>query len=263
MRIVTFVKYVPDAAGDPEFLDDNTVDRESDGLLSELDEYPVELALTLAEEADDAEVIALTVGPDDAVDAVRKALQMGADSGVHIVDDAIAGSDALATAKVLAAAVKKVEEEEGPVDLILTGFASTDGNTSVVPTQVAELLGLPAATVVSAAELDGQTIKARRDGDSSSRTIEVQLPALVSVTDQTNDPRYPSFKGIMAAKKKPVEVLTLADANVEAGQVGKDNAASTVTSSAPKPPRAAGEKVVDEGEGGNDIAKYLVSQKLI
>ena len=263
MRIVTFVKYVPDAAGDPEFLDDNTVDRESDGLLSELDEYPVELALTLAEEADDAEVIALTVGPDDAVDAVRKALQMGADSGVHIVDDAIAGSDALATAKVLAAAVKKVEEEEGPVDLILTGFASTDGNTSVVPTQVAELLGLPAATVVSAAELDGQTIKARRDGDASSRTVEVQLPAIVSVTDQTNDPRYPSFKGIMAAKKKPLEEYDLSELGLDEGEVGAAGSYTEVVEIAAAPPRQAGEIVTDEGEGGNQLVEWLASKKLV
>lgn len=264
MRIVTFVKYVPDAAGDRSFESDNTVDRSVDGLLSELDEYAVEAALRIAEDEDDAEVIAVTVGPDDAVDAVRKALQMGADSGVHVVDDALEASCALGTAKVLAAAVKKVEEEEeGPVDLVITGLASTDGQMSVVPVQVAELLGRPAATQASVLEVSGGTAKIRRDGDAASQHIEVTLPALVSVTDQINEPRYPSFKGIMAAKKKPLEEYELSELGVDAGEVGAAGATTEVVELTERPPRTAGEIVTDEGEGGNQLIEWLASKKLV
>ena len=263
MRIVTFVKYVPDAAGDRSFESDNTVDRSVDGLLSELDEYAVEAALKIAEDSDDAEVIALTVGPDDAVDAVRKALQMGADSGVHILDDALEASCALGTSKVLAAAVKKVEEEEGPVDLIITGLASTDGQMSVVPVQVAELLGRPAATQASALEVDSGTAKIRRDGDTASQHIEVSLPALVSVTDQINEPRYPSFKGIMAAKKKPLEEYELDELGIDASEVGAAGATTEVVELTERPPRSAGEIVTDEGDGGNQLVAWLASKKLV
>ncbi|WP_349829173.1 electron transfer flavoprotein subunit beta/FixA family protein [Brevibacterium litoralis] len=263
MRIVTFVKYVPDAAGDRAFESDNTVDREADGLLSELDEYPVEEALKLADEDDDVEVIALTVGPDDAVDAVRKALQMGADSGVHICDDALEGSDVLSTAKVLAAGVKKVEEEEGPVDLVLTGFASTDGQMSVVPMMVAEILGLPAATQANTLEVADGKAKIRRDGDTASQFIEVSLPALVSVTDQINEPRYPSFKGIMAAKKKPLEEYELDEIGVSEDEVGSAGASTEVTGIEERPPRTAGEIITDEGDGGTKLVEWLASKKLV
>ncbi|GAA2007750.1 electron transfer flavoprotein subunit beta/FixA family protein [Brevibacterium samyangense] len=260
MRIVTFVKYVPDAAGDRTFESDNTVDRSVDGLLSELDEYAIEAALKIAEDEDDAEVIALTVGPDDAVDAVRKALQMGAHSGVHICDDALEGIDALATAKVLAAGVKKVEEEEGPVDLVLTGLASTDGQMSVVPVMVAEILGRPAATQASTLEVSGGVAKIRRDGDTASQHIEVSLPALVSVTDQINEPRYPSFKGIMAAKKKPLEEYELDEIGLSADDVVSSTEVLEVVE---RPARTAGEIITDEGDGGTKLVEWLASKKLV
>ena len=263
MRIITFVKYVPDAAGDRGFNDDNTVDRDVDGLLSELDEYAIEEALQIVDKAGEGEVIALTVGPEDAEDAVRKALQMGAHKGVHVYDDDLEGSCALGTSKTLAAAVRQVIEDEGDVDLILTGLASTDGLMSVVPVQVAELLGLPAATQVSDVEINGSTARARRDGDTASQFIEVTLPALISVTDQINEPRYPSFKGIMAAKKKPLEDYDLEDIDLDASQVGFDGASTQVIAVNARPPRESGEIVADEGQGGEQLVTWLAAKKLV
>lgn len=257
-KIVVAVKYVPDATADRTFESDNTVDRENvDGLLSELDEYAVEQALQVIE-AGDGEVTVLTVGPDDAADAVRKALQMGADAGVHVVDDAIAGSDAFATSLVLAKAIEKLE-----YDLVFFGMASTDGGMGVVPTLVAERLGLPAVTFASEVTVDGDTVRIRRDGDAATQTVEASGKVVVSVTDQTGEARYPSFKGIMAAKKKPVDEWTLADLGIDAGDVGLDNAWSAVESNAPRPPREAGEIVTDEGDGGAKLVDYLASKKFV
>ena len=185
MNIVVCVKYVPDAQSERTFTEDNTTDREGvDGLLSELDEYAVEEALKIVE-AGEGEVTVVTIGPDSAADAVKKALQMGADKGVHVLDDAIAGSDAPATSLVLAEAIKKI----GTPDIVLTGMASTDGTMAVVPAMLAERLGLPQVTYASELTVDGGTAKIRRDGDTASETIESSLPALISVTDQINEPR--------------------------------------------------------------------------
>ncbi|GAA1177843.1 electron transfer flavoprotein subunit beta/FixA family protein [Ornithinimicrobium humiphilum] len=259
MNIVVCVKYVPDAQGDRGFEADHTADRESvDGLLSELDEYAVEAALQLVE-AGEGEVTVLTMGPDDAVAAVKKALQMGADKGVVVTDDAIAGSDALATSLVLAEAIKKI----GDVDLVVTGLASTDGVMSVVPAMLAERLGLPQVTFASELSVEGSTVRVRRDSETDSQTVEASLPALVSVTDQINEPRYPSFKGIMAAKKKPVDTWSLADLGVDASQVGLDAALSQVVEITARPPRAAGEVVTDEGDGGVKLAQFLASRKFV
>src|SRR4051794_21524043 len=175
MNIVVCVKYVPDAQADRRFdSGDNTTDRAGvDGLLSELDEYAVEEALKIAE-GSEGKVTVLTVGPDNASDAVRKALQMGADEAVHVVDDAIHGSDAPATSLILAAAIGKLE-----YDLVITGMASTDGVMSVVPAMLAERLGLPQVTMASEVTIDNGTVRIRRDGDTSTEIIESSLPALV------------------------------------------------------------------------------------
>ena len=259
MNIVVCVKYVPDAQGERGFTDDNTTDRENvDGLLSELDEYAVEAALKLVE-SDGGEVTALTVGPAEAVDAVKKALQMGADKAIHVNDEAIAGSDSLATSLVLAEAIKKA----GEADLVLFGLASTDGGMSVIPAMVAERLGLPQVTQVSTLEVADGKVTGRRDSDTASETYVSSIPAVVSVTDQINEPRYPSFKGIMAAKKKPVEELTLADLGVDAGQVGLENSATKVLETAKRPPREQGEVITDEGDGGKKLVEFLVSSKLV
>ena len=227
MNIVVCVKYVPDATADRQFESDNTVDRVGvDGLLSELDEYAVEQSLQIKEkrEGEDITVTALCVGPEKAVDAVRKALQMGADKGVHVVDDAIAGSDAVATSLVLAKAIEKL----GPVDLVVNGMASTDSGMSVVPAMLAERLELPQVTLASVVETQGDQVRIKRDNEGSTEVIGATLPIVLSVTDQTGEARYPSFKGIMAAKKKPLETFSLADLGVDAAQVGLSVAWSQV-----------------------------------
>ncbi len=262
MNIVVCVKYVPDAQGDRGFEADNTTDREAvDGLLSELDEYAVEAALQLVE-AGEGEVTVLTMGPEDAVAAVKKSLQMGADKGVVVTDEAIAGSDSVATSLVLAEAIRKIGQD-APVDLVLTGLASTDGVMSVVPAMLAERLGLPQVTFASELAVEGSTVRIRRDDETASETIESSLPAVVSVTDQINEPRYPSFKGIMAAKKKPVTTWGLADLGVDASQVGLDAAWSKVVEVTARPPRTAGEVVTDEGDGGTKLAEFLASRKFV
>ncbi|HET6561299.1 MAG TPA: electron transfer flavoprotein subunit beta/FixA family protein [Marmoricola sp.] len=261
MNIVVCVKYVPDATGDRRFEADNTVDRVGvDGLLSELDEYAVEQALQVKEKAgDDTEVTVLTVGPEKAADAIRKALQMGADKGVHVVDDAVEGSDALATSLVLASAVQRTG-----FDLVVCGMASTDGGMGVVPAMLSERLGVPGTTLASAIEVDGGTVKIRRDGDTATVTVEGRLPLVLSVTDQTGEARYPSFKGIMAAKKKPVETWSLADLGVDAAQVGLDAAYTSVLSAEARPPRTAGEIVKDEdGSGAQALVEFLASKKFV
>ena len=265
MKIAVCVKYVPDATGDRHFEDDKTVDRVGvDGLLSELDEYAVEQALQIKEnsgdDADQTQVTVLSVGPEQATDAIRKALQMGADKGVHVVDDAIAGSDAPATSLVLAEAVKKV----GDWDLVMCGMASTDGGMSVVPAMLAERLGVPQVTLGSAVSVEGSALRIRRDGDTATETIEGSLPLVASVTDQSGEARYPSFKGIMAAKKKPMETWSLADLGVDAGQVGLAAAWTAVESTEARPPRSQGEIVTDEdGSGAKALVDFLASKKFI
>jgi electron transfer flavoprotein beta subunit len=259
MKIVVCVKHVPDATGDQRFTEDHTVDRDGvDGLLSELDEYAVEEALTIAEAVGDATVTVVCMGPDGATDAVRKALQMGADSGVHVVDAAIAGSDAPATSRVLAGAIGTLD-----YDLILTGMSSTDGLMGVVPAMLAARLGLPQVTLAGKVEVDGSTVRIERDGDVGTEVVEASLPAVVSVTDQINDPRYPNFKGIMAAKKKPVTTLSLADLGIPADEVGLAAAWTTVESVTARPPRTAGERVTDEGDGGTKLVEFLAGAKLV
>jgi electron transfer flavoprotein beta subunit len=247
MNIVVCVKYVPDATADRHFESDKTVDRDGvDGLLSELDEYAVEQALQNKEKA-----------------AVRKALQMGADSGVHVTDEAIAGSDAVATSLVLAKAVEKIRDA-GSADLVMCGMASTDGAMSVVPAMLAERLDLPQVTFASVIETQGDQVRVKRDGDTATEVIGATLPVVVSVTDQSGEARYPSFKGIMAAKKKPVETWSLSDLGVEAGDVGLSVAWSQVQDTTERPPRTAGEVVTDEdGSGAGALTDFLASKKFI
>ena len=266
MNIVVCVKYVPDATADRQFESDNTVDRVGvDGLLSELDEYAVEQALQLREkrEGEDIEITALCVGPEKAVDAIRKALQMGADKGVHVVDDAIAGSDSVATSLVLAKALEKIGAEK-KVDLVMTGMASTDASMSVIPAMLAERLELPQVTFASVVESQGEVFRVRRDGDTATEIVEGRLPMVLSVTDQTGEARYPSFKGIMAAKKKPLETWALSDIGVEADQVGLSASWTAVEGTEARPPRTQGEIVTDEdGSGAKALVDFLASKKFI
>ncbi|MEU8584491.1 MULTISPECIES: electron transfer flavoprotein subunit beta/FixA family protein [Streptomyces] len=260
LRIVVTVKYVPDATGDRHFAEDLTVDRDDvDGLLSELDEYAVEQALQIKEAADDdAEITVLTVGPEDAKDALRKALSMGADKAVHVEDDDLHGTDALGTSLVLAKALEHVG-----YDLVVSGMASTDGGMGVVPAMLAERLGVPQVTLLSEVAVEGGKVTGRRDGDAASERLEASLPAVVSVTDQSGEARYPSFKGIMAAKKKPVESLDLSDLGLEADEVGLEGAWTKVDEATERPARTAGTIVKDEGEGGKQLAEFLAGQKFV
>ncbi|UKY48879.1 electron transfer flavoprotein subunit beta/FixA family protein [Streptomyces inhibens] len=259
LRIVVCVKYVPDATGDRHFAEDLTVDRDDvDGLLSELDEYAVEQALQIKEAADDAEITVLTVGPEDANDALRKALSMGADKAVHVEDDDLHGTDALGTSLVLAKAIEKTG-----YDLVVCGMASTDGTMGVLPALLAERLNVPQVTQLSEVAVADGKVTGRRDGDTASEQLEAALPAVVSVTDQSGEARYPSFKGIMAAKKKPVESLDLDDLDIDADEVGLEGSWTKVDDAAERPARTAGTIVKDEGEGGKQLAEFLAGQKFI
>ncbi|GAA3389476.1 electron transfer flavoprotein subunit beta/FixA family protein [Streptomyces roseoviridis] len=259
LKIAVCVKYVPDATGDRGFADDLTTDREAvDGLLSELDEYAVEQALRISEEADDAEVTVVTVGPDDAKDALRKALSMGADKAVHVNDEDIHGTDVIGTSAILAKALERTG-----FDLVVCGMASTDGTMGVLPALLAERLGLPQMTLLSEVSVEDGTVKGRRDGDAASEQLQAPLPAVVSVTDQSGEARYPSFKGIMAAKKKPVEELDLDDLGIDADEVGLAGSWTLVESVAARPARTQGTIVTDEGEGGKQLAAFLSAQKFI
>ena len=259
MKIVVPVKYVPEPTAVWRFADDLTLDRGAvEGRLSELDEYAVEQAVRLVEGGLDAEIVALTVGPAKATDALRKALAMGAHSAVHVLDDAMHGSDALATSKVLAAAIDRTG-----YDLVICGMASTDGEMSVLPAMVADRLGIAQVTFASALSVEGGTVTIRRDSDTASEQIQASLPAMVSVTDQTGEARYPAFKAIMASKKKPVVTYSLADLGIAAGDVGTAAAATVVRSLTLRPPRQAGQVVVDDGEGAVLIADFLAERKFL
>ncbi|MDO9498293.1 MAG: electron transfer flavoprotein subunit beta/FixA family protein [Nocardioides sp.] len=262
------MKHVPDATADRRFESDNTVDRVGvDGLLSELDEYAVEQALQIKEKSDnpaETKVTALCVGPEKAVDAVRKALQMGADEGIHVSDEAIAGSDYAATSLVLAKAVEKIGQDQGAPDLVVCGMASTDSAGSVVPAMLAERLNLPQVTFASVVETQGDQVRVKRDGDTATEVIGGTMPLVLSVTDQTGEARYPSFKGIMAAKKKPLETWSLSDLGVDAGDVGLSVAWTQVEDTTERPPRTAGEIVKDEdGSGATALTEFLASKKFI
>jgi electron transfer flavoprotein beta subunit len=259
LRIVVCVKYVPDATGDRRFAEDGTTDRDSvDGLLSELDEYGVEQALRIAQASGDAEVTVVTVGPGDARDALRKALSMGVDKAVHVSDGGLHGSDVMGTSAVLARAVEKAG-----FDLVVCGMASTDGTMGVVPALLAERLGVPQVTLLSQVAVEGGVVRGRRDGDVASESVEASLPAVVSVTDQSGEARYPSFKGIMAAKKKPVVSWDLGDLGLEAGLVGLGGSWTVVEEVVARPARTAGTIVKDEGEGGVQLAQFLAASKFI
>jgi len=229
-------------------------------VLDEINERAVEEALLIKEkEGGESTVTVLTAGPQRATEAIRKALSMGADKGVHLLDELLHGSDMVQTGWALARALGTIEG----TDLVIAGNEATDGTGGAVPAIIAEYLGLPQLTHMRKIVVEGGTISGERETDDGVFSVEASLPAIVSVNEKINEPRFPSFKGIMAAKKKEVTTLTLADIGVEADEVGLANAGSSVLSSTPKPAKSAGEKVSDEGEGGKKIAEYLVAQKII
>ncbi len=259
MNIVVCVKQVPDTWSERTLKEsDSTLDRDAaDAVINELDEYAIEEGLRLAE-AHGGEVTILSMGPERATESIRKALSMGADKAVHLVDDALAGSDVLGTSAALAAVLGQIG-----FDLVILGSESTDARTGVLPAMLSERLGVPQLSYASKVEIDGSSITINRLADYGYDTVVASLPAVVSVVEKINEPRYPSFKGIMAAKKKPVQTMSLADAGIDAGAVGLANAACEVTSFAKRPPRQAGTIVTDEGDGGSMAAGFLAERKFI
>jgi electron transfer flavoprotein beta subunit len=259
MNIVVLVKQVPDS-GTERKLDpqDSTVARDTaDNVINEIDEYAIEEALTI-KEAQGGEVTVLTVGPDSATDAIRKALSMGADKAVHVNDPAIHGSCAVQTSAVLAAALQQLD-----YDLVLMGATSTDGQVAVMPALLAERLGIPQLSGARKVTIEGSTVQVERQTDGGYWALEAPLPAIVSTWDTINEPRYPSFKGIMAAKKKPVQTLTLADLGIDPGTVGLASATSAVVDFAGRPPKGEGVKVPDEGDGAEKLVGFLAAQKIV
>ena len=259
MKIVVLVKQVPDSGAERNLRsDDNTVDRGSaNNVINEMDEYAIEEALRL-QEAHGGEVVVLTMGPDRATEAIRKALSMGPDGAVHVLDDALHGSCAVATSKVLAAAIAQQS-----ADLVLCGAESTDGRVQVLPHMLAERLGIAALTGARKLTVDGSTLTIERQTDEGYEVVTASTPAIVSVWDTINEPRYPSFKGIMAAKKKPLQTLSLSDLGIAASEVGFDGATSTVVEHSKRPPRQAGNKVEAGDDGGVKLVEFLASEKFV
>jgi len=258
MNIVVLMKQVPDTYAERKLKSDSTLDRESvDGIINELDEYAIEEALQI-KEAHDGEVTILTMGPGKATESIRKALSMGADKAVHLTDDALAGSDAIQTSYAIAKAL-----EHTGFDLVILGSESTDARTGMLAAALSERLGVPQLSLANKVEIDGQTVRVQRVTDDGFDKVEATAPAVISVVEKTNEPRYPSFKGIMAAKKKPVETLSIGDAGIDAAQVGVANAYSEVVDFADAPPREKGTIVKDEGDGAQKIAEFLASKKFI
>jgi electron transfer flavoprotein beta subunit len=259
MNIVVCVKQVPDTWSERTLKDsDSTLDRDAaDAIINELDEYAIEEGLRIAEEHSGSVTI-FSMGPQRATESIRKALSMGADQAVHLVDDALAGSDALGTSAAMAHVLGRIG-----YDLVILGCESTDARTGVIPAMLAERLGVPQLSYASKVEIDGTKITIDRQADYGYDRVEATLPAVVSVVEKINEPRYPSFKGIMAGKKKPVQTWSLADIEFDGAQAGLANAACEVVSFARRPPRQAGTIVADEGDGGGKAAEFLVGRKFI
>jgi electron transfer flavoprotein beta subunit len=259
MNIVVCVKQVPDTGAERKLKPgDATLDRESvDGLINELDEYAIEEALQIRE-AHGGEVTVLTMGPEKASESVRKALSMGADRAVHLAGDALAGSDALATSYALA----QVLSATG-FDLVVLGAESTDARMGAMAAMLAERLGVPQLSLASKVQIDGTAVRIHRQSEDGYWLVEGTMPAVISVVEKINEPRYPSFKGIMAAKKKPLQVMSLADAGIDPSLAGLGNAATQVADFAERPPRQAGTIVKDEGDGGSKAAGFLAAGKFI
>ena len=260
MNVVVCVKQIPDPAL-PGKLDPSTKTLERVGklILDESDSYGVEMALQLVDKSGGGEVTLVSMAPNNEVSGLRTALAMGAAKAVLVSDPALAGSDALSTAKVLAKAI----ERAGETDLVLTATESTDGYTGTIPAQVAELLGWPALTFAKHVEVTEGKLSVQRQTEAGYDVVEASLPAVVSVTAGVVEPRYPSFKGIMAAKNKPVDQVTVADLGLSADDVGWAGARQEITEVADAPPRQAGEKIGDDGEAYTRIVAFLEQLKVI
>jgi electron transfer flavoprotein beta subunit len=258
MNVVVCVKQIPDPAEPGKLEADNTLDRSGKLILDESDSYGVEMALQLADASGGGEVTLVSMAPNGETSGLRTALAMGAAKAILVSDEALSGAGALDTAKVLAKAIERAE-----ADLVLTATESSDGYTGTVPEQVAALLGLPSITFAKHVEVADGTVKVQRQTELGYDEVECPLPAVVSVTAGVVEPRYPSFKGIMAAKSKPVDTLTVADLGIDASQVGWAGAGQDIVDISPAPARQAGEKVEDDGTAHERIVAFLEQLKVI
>ncbi len=259
MKIAVLVKEVPDTWGDRR-IDSATkrVDRGADVVVDEVDEKAVEIALQVQAANSGSTVTVVTMGPKGALDSLRKGLAMGADGAIHIVDDGLAGSDAVQTSAALAAALAP-----RGFDLVIAGNESTDGRTAAVPAMLAERLGVAQLTSLRTLAVSGTTVTGERVTEDGYVDAETSLPAVVSVTEQIAEARYPSFKGIMGAKKKPVEVLAIGDLGLSSDDTGAANSWSIVVDVTARPPRAGGTIITDDGTAATQLADYLAAAKLI
>ena len=254
MNIVVCVKHIPDPNLPGELVDGRLKREGVQGVLDPGDEFGVEAGLQL-KEAHGGEVTLVSMGPAQAMEAIRRGLSMGADKGVLVSDDALQGADALVTARVLAAAIKRSE-----FDLVIAGVESTDGYTGTMPSTLAELLDVPQLTFAKSLQVNDGTLRVERQTMEGYQVVESTIPALITVTAGVNEPRYASFKGIMAAKKKPLDQLSLSDLGLSADDVKSWQSVKNVT---PAEERKAGEVIEDDGTGAAKIADYLKEAKVI
>ena len=263
MKICVLVKEVPDAAVEKK-LNPSTgrMDRSGERNLNPYDTHAIEAAMQVREGGSVPvdEIVAVTMGPDSAVRALHKAVSLGADRSVHLCDEALAGSDVAATGYALA----KTLERESP-DLVLLGQQSDDGECYTIGAVVAEHLGMPSLTQVIKMDVSSDGLRCERQAEYGYDTVEVKLPAVISVGDAINEPRYPSLKAIMGAKKKQLDSLSAADAQVDPAKVGGENSAAQWIAAKPPPAKAAGEIIEDEdtGETVERIIAWLDERKLI
>jgi electron transfer flavoprotein beta subunit len=259
MNVVVCVKQIPDPAA-PQALDPqtHTLVREGKLIMDDSDAYGVEMGLQLAEQAGGGEVTLVSMAPGGETSGLRTALAMGAARAILVSDDALKGSDALTTAKVLAKAIERAQP-----DLVIAATESTDGYTGTTPVQIAEVLGLPSVTFAKKVAVGEGRVRVDRQTEAGYDEVEAPLPAVVTVTAGVVEPRYPSFKGIMAAKSKPVDQLTVADLGLDAQQVGAAGARQEVTDVAAAEERAGGEIIVDEGDGHEHVIRFLEQLKLV
>jgi len=259
MNVVVCVKQIPDPA-DPGALDpDHTLKRDGKLILDESDTYGVEMALQLVDKAGEGEVTLVSMAPNGEVSGLRQALAMGAAKAVLVSDDTLVGAGALDTAKVLAAAIGRVEG----YDLVLAATESSDGYTGTVPEQIAAILDLPSITFAKDVAIDDGTVKVRRQTEAGYDQCESPLPALVSVTAGVVEPRYPSFKGIMAAKSKPLDSVTVADLGIDGDMVGWSGAGQEIVDVSAAPERESGEVITDDGEAHAKIVEFLDGLKVL
>jgi electron transfer flavoprotein beta subunit len=258
MNVVVCVKQIPDPAA-PQSLEAGThnLDRSGKLILDEADTYGVEMALQLVDKAGTGEVTVVSMGSASDLAGVRNALAMGAAKAIIVADDSLRGTDALGTAKVLAAAIRRVNP-----DLVIAATESSDGYTGTTPVQIAELLAMPSITFAKSISVEGSMVKVDRQTESGYDEVTSPLPVLVTVTAGVVEPRYASFKGIMAAKSKPVEQLTVADLNLD-GQVGPTGARQSIIAVEAAEARQGGEIVVDDGQGADRIVQFLDSIKVL